>query len=160
MRHVFRRTVPWATLLAITAPVISSFGASGLEAQAPDSMMVVDVPREADTAFAMVLDAFAEAGIEVAIASTAQGLVLSETERMGRRAPYAYAQFRADLVSLGPLTRVSLRGIVSPTEDLDRPVTVTAGSFFQGALVWARLQWVGRELKKATTERASDPADP
>ena len=151
------RTLPVGVVLTVIVPVALPPGVSSLEAQAPDSVIVVEVHYQADSAFALVLAAFEEAGIEVAIASTTQGLVLSATERMGRRAPFAYAQFRADLVSLGPITRVLLRGIVSPSEDLDRPVTVTAGSFFQGALVWARLQWVGRELKKTDIDRDSAP---
>lgn len=114
-----------------------------------DSIIVVELQQETDSALAMVLQAFSQAEIEVAIASAEQGLVLSQTERLGRGSQVTYAQFRAHLIGLGPITRVVLSGILAPTENLEQPVTVTSGAFFNGALVWARLQWVGRELRKA-----------
>ena len=117
-----------------------------LEAQR-DSTIVVDLQQQADSAFAMVLAAFGQADIEVAIASADQGIVLSRPNRMGRDPQFAYAQYRADLEGFGPITRVTLTGILSAKEDLDSPVMATSGSFFHGAVVWARLQQVGRDLR-------------
>ena len=117
-----------------------------LEAQR-DSTIIVDLQQQADSAFAMVLAAFGQADIEVAIASADQGIVLSRPNRMGRDPQFAYAQYRADLEGLGPITRVTLTGILSAKEELDSPVMVTSGSFFHGAVVWARLQQVGRDLR-------------
>lgn len=117
-----------------------------LEAQR-DSTIVVEIQQQADSAFALVLEAFAGSDIDIAVASSDQGLILSRPSRMGRDQQIAYAQYRADLEGLGPITRVVLRGLLSSNEDLERQVTVTSGSFFHGAVVWARLQAVGRELR-------------
>jgi len=138
-------TVAFAVCLTIaTSP-------TSLVAQARDSAIVVDVQHQADSTFALVLQAFAEADIAVAIASADQGLVLSRTERMGRDSQVAYSRFQAQLIGMGPITQVVLRGVLAPTESLEHPVTVTSGSFFHGALIWARLQWVGRELRKSAS---------
>jgi len=122
------------------------FTGGPLEAQR-DSTIVVELQHQADSAFALVLMAFAGSDIDIAIASSDQGLILSKPSRMGRDQQIAYAQYRADLVGLGPITRVVLKGLLSPNEDIERQVTVTSGSFFHGAVVWARLQAVGRELR-------------
>ena len=134
------------TVVPLLAALIMSLSAKPLEAQR-DSTIVVELQQQADSAFALVLEAFAGADIEVAIASADQGLILSKPNRMGRDPQIAYAQYRADLEGMGPITRVVLKGILSPNEALDRQVTVTSGSFFHGAVVWARLQQVGRELR-------------
>lgn len=122
-----------------------------LAGQTRDSTIVVDLQHQADSAFSLVLQAFAKADIDIAIASSDQGLVLSRTEKMGRESQIAYARFHAQLIGLGPITQVVLSGVLAPTESLERPVTVTSGSFFHGALIWARLQWVGRELRKSAS---------
>jgi hypothetical protein len=141
-------------VLAVTSAVILAIAAvpAPLAAQARDSAVVVDVQYQADSAFTLVLQAFAEAAIEIAVASADQGLVLSTTEKMGRESQIAYARYQAQLIAMGPITQVTLSGLLSPTETLERSVTVTSGSFFHGALVWARLQWVGRELRKSVPE--------
>jgi hypothetical protein len=137
------RPVP-TVLSAIVMFLVLSIGS--LEAQR-DSAIVVDLQQQADSAFTMVLEAFGQADIEVAIASADQGIVLSKPNRMGRDPQFAYAQYRADLEGLGPITRVTLTGILSLKEDLEGPVAVSSGSFFHGAVVWARLQQVGRDLR-------------
>jgi hypothetical protein len=119
-----------------------------LAAQARDSMIVVDLQHQTDSAFTLVLQAFAKSDIEVAVASADQGLVLSRTEKMGRESQIAYSRYQAQLIGMGPITQVILTGQLAPTETLESPVTVTSRSFFHGALVWARVQWVARELRK------------
>ena len=119
-----------------------------LAAQARDSMIVVDLQHQTDSAFTLVLQAFAKADIEVAVASADQGLVLSRTEKMGRESQIAYSRYQAQLIGMGPITQVILTGQLAPTETFESPVTVTSRSFFHGALVWARVQWVARELRK------------
>jgi hypothetical protein len=144
----YRMTLALASavfLTIVTAP-------TPLAAQARDSTIVVDLQQQADSAFTLVLQAFAEADIKIAIASADQGIVLSTTERMGRESQVAYARYQAQLIGMGPITQVILTGLLSPTETLERPVTVTSGAFFHGALVWARLQWVGRELRKSAPD--------
>ncbi len=134
------------TVVPLLAALIMSLPAQPLEAQR-DSTIVVELQQQADSAFVLVLEAFAGADIEVAIASADQGLILSKPNRMGRDPQIAYAQYRADLEGMGPITQVVLKGILSPNEALERQVTVTSGSFFHGAVVWARLQQVARELR-------------
>jgi len=139
-------TLTCAVFLAtVTAPI-------SLAAQARDSTIVVDLQHQADSAFTLVLQAFAKADIEVAVASADQGLVLSRTERMGRESQIAFSRYQAQLIGMGPITQVTLTGLLAPTETLESPITVTSGSFFHGALVWARLQWVARELRKSASD--------
>ena len=131
-------------LTTVTAPI-------PLASQTRDSTIVVDLQHQADSAFVLVLQAFAKADIEIAVASADQGVVLSRTEKMGRESQIAYSRYQAQLIGMGPITQVILTGLLAPTETLERPVTVTSRSFFHGALVWARLQWVARELRKSAS---------
>lgn len=140
MRRIMASLSLPAALWAIAVPAAAQ--------QARDSTIVVDVQRTLDSAVTLVTGAFAEGRVEIAVASPEQGLVLSAPVKIGRPGQEIWGLYRAELESLGPITRVVLSGTVSPSPDLERKVAVRAGSFFNGALIWARLQEVARTLRR------------
>jgi len=142
--------MPRVSALLLPLLMYSPLALPGAEAQQlRDSTIVVEVHQPVDSTVSLVSGAFAEGNVEIVVASPEQGLVISAPVKIGRPGQEIWGLYRAELESLGPITRVVLSGTVSPSPDLESRVAVRAGSFFNGALIWARLQEVARTLRRA-----------